>query len=67
MREKQVFVVGMHLKPKNDSKSLEFFICVGITRGTIGIVYEQNPRKLREKKKQSCRRKLKVDSNDAKY
>ena len=42
MRENREFVVGTHLKPENYSKSLNFFKCVEITRGTIGIAYEQN-------------------------
>ena len=40
--KKQEFVVGTHLNPENCSKSLDFFKCVGITRGTVGITYEQN-------------------------
>ena len=40
--KKREFVVGTHLKPENYSKSLNFFKCVGITRGTVGIAYEQN-------------------------
>ena len=43
VREKK-FVVGMHLKPGNCSKSLEFFLSVGITGSTVGIAYRQNPR-----------------------
>ena len=43
--KKREFVVGMHLKPTNCSKSLEsFFLFVGITQGKIDIAYEQNPR-----------------------
>ena len=42
--KKRDFVVGMHFKPENGSKSLEFcFSYVGFTRGTVGIAYEQNP------------------------
>ena len=42
---KQEFIAEMHLKPKNISKSTEFFFsCVGIIRGTGGIAYEENPR-----------------------
>ena len=53
-----------------------FFKCVGITRGTIGIAYEQNRKimtssnsglKIAKKKMQNCRRKLKLDSNVAEY
>ena len=40
--KKQDFNVGTHLKPENCSKSFIFFKCVGITRGTLGIAYEQN-------------------------
>ena len=46
--KKQEFVIEMHLKPQNQSKSLEFFFsCVEITRGIAGIEYEQIPRILK--------------------
>ena len=52
-----------------------FFQCVGITRGTVGIAYEKNKKNYdvikfwakNTKKNQNCRRKLKLDSNDAEY
>ena len=50
-----------------------FFKCVGITRGTVGIVYEQNRKIMTSSntglkiatKFQNCRRKLKLVSNGA--
>ena len=41
--KKREFVVEMHLKPENCSKLIDFFLCVGITRGMVGIANEQNP------------------------
>ena len=71
--KKREFVVGTHLKPENCSKSIEFFLCVGITYGKVGIAYEQNPIIMTSSnfglkiatKTQNCRRKLKLVSNGA--
>ena len=51
-----------------------FVYCVGITHGTVGIAYEQNPIIMTSSnlgvkiatKTQNCRRKLRLVSNGAK-
>ena len=74
--KKQDFVVGTHLKPEVFFKiNRIFFYWIGITNGTVGIAYEQNPIIMTSSnfglkiatKTQNCRRKLKLDSNDAEY
>ena len=71
--KKREFVVGTHFKRQNCSKLLDFFPCVEINRGTVGITFKQISRVLRfsifrlkiekkmkkMKKSQNCRRKLK--------